>query len=122
MQKFPILTTLPVQWGEMDSYQHVNNGVYLRYAEAARLGYISEIVEDDIMTNNGITKDGVGLIIAGINIKFKAPVTFPDEVIVGAYIKEIGTDYFAMHQCETISSREAPSTAFFYHSSSRYLL
>ncbi|GGD72752.1 acyl-CoA thioesterase [Maribacter cobaltidurans] len=28
---------LPVQWGDMDAAQHVNNTVYLRWMESARI-------------------------------------------------------------------------------------
>src|SRR5687768_14878016 len=32
----PVVVELPVVWGEMDSYRHVNNAVYFRYFESAR--------------------------------------------------------------------------------------
>ena len=36
---FPIVIELPVQWGEMDAYGHVNNTVLFRYFESARMAY-----------------------------------------------------------------------------------
>ena len=32
----PVVVELPVVWGEMDSMQHVNNTVYIRWMETAR--------------------------------------------------------------------------------------
>lgn len=48
--------------------------------------------------SNGISPDGVGPILAALNIKYKAPVTYPDEVIIGASVKEMGQDYIIQRQ------------------------
>ncbi len=37
---FPVVVTLPVLWGDEDSFRHVNNTVYLRWAETARVEYL----------------------------------------------------------------------------------
>ena len=34
---------LPVIWGDMDSFQHVNNTTYFRYFESARIQYFSAL-------------------------------------------------------------------------------
>jgi acyl-CoA thioester hydrolase len=36
---FPVIVEQAVVWGDMDSYRHVNNTVYFRYFENARLEY-----------------------------------------------------------------------------------
>ena len=40
---FPVIVEQNVIWGEMDAYQHVNNVVYFRYFENARLEYIRRL-------------------------------------------------------------------------------
>jgi len=40
---YPVVIQLPVVWGEMDSYRHVNNVVYFRYLESARLEYCARL-------------------------------------------------------------------------------
>src|SRR5205807_2006177 len=40
---FPVVVELPVNWGEMDAYRHVNNVVYFRYFENARLEYFRRL-------------------------------------------------------------------------------
>jgi Thioesterase-like superfamily len=40
---FPGIVTQAVLWGEMDSYQHVNNVAYFRYFENGRLEYIRRV-------------------------------------------------------------------------------
>ena len=40
---FPVVVTQAVIWGDMDSYHHVNNVVYFRYFENARLEYFRRL-------------------------------------------------------------------------------
>ena len=37
LAQFPIILTIPVQWGDQDAFLHVNNTVYLRWFESARI-------------------------------------------------------------------------------------
>lgn len=37
--QYPVVVEVPVAWGEMDAYGHVNNIVYFRYFETARIAY-----------------------------------------------------------------------------------
>ena len=34
LKTFPVIVKIPVIWGDMDSFQHVNNVVYFRYFRA----------------------------------------------------------------------------------------
>ena len=43
MNRWPVTIELPVQWGDMDSFGHVNNVVYLRWFESARIAYGNRI-------------------------------------------------------------------------------
>ena len=40
---FPVVVRQAVVWGEMDAYRHVNNVVYFRYFENARLEYFRRL-------------------------------------------------------------------------------
>ena len=37
LKTFPVVTKIPVIWGDMDSFQHVNNVIYFRYFEKQML-------------------------------------------------------------------------------------
>ncbi len=76
---FPVLMELPVVWGEMDAAQHVNNTVYLRYSETARVDYFHQL-GFEVAVNN--SENPVGPILAEINCKYKVPLTFPDTITV----------------------------------------
>ena len=34
---------IPIRWGDMDAYGHVNNTVYFRYMEQARVEYLEQL-------------------------------------------------------------------------------
>ena len=39
---YPIVITQEVIWADMDAYRHVNNAVYFRYFESARMAYFEK--------------------------------------------------------------------------------
>jgi acyl-CoA thioester hydrolase len=88
---FPVLIELPVVWGEMDSYRHVNNVVYFRYFESARLEYFRRLdwfrFEDET---------GIGPILAATQARYRRPLTYPDTISVGAHITSVGDDRMTM--------------------------
>jgi acyl-CoA thioester hydrolase len=89
---YPVILDIPVAWGEMDAFQHVNNIVYLRYAESARIAYLEQAGLSKSMEGTGI-----GPILASINCRYLFPVTYPDTVRVGTRVTEIGADRFTVH-------------------------
>ena len=42
-RRFPFHTRIQVAWGEMDALQHVNNVVYFRYFETARIDFFNQL-------------------------------------------------------------------------------
>lgn len=91
LEDYPVCIELPVQWGEMDSYGHVNNSVYFRYFETARMHYFDRLKFQEVMDT-----EGVGPILAHTECRFRLPLTHPDSVLIGACIGEIGEDRFRM--------------------------
>jgi acyl-CoA thioester hydrolase len=88
---FPVLITLPVQWGDQDAFQHVNNTVYLRWYESARIAYTRGLGLGELMRSRRI-----GPILASITCDYRLPITFPDTVHVGSRVVRIGRTSFAM--------------------------
>jgi acyl-CoA thioester hydrolase len=91
LNSFPVVITFPIAWGEMDAFQHVNNSVYFRYFESARIAYFERL---EFMEHMQAT--GVGPILASTQCRFRIPLTYPDTVRVGAKIADIGADRFVM--------------------------
>ena len=88
---FPVVITVPVAWGEMDAFGHVNNIVYFRYFESARIAYL-----DEIGFRGGTASGGVGPILASTHCRFRRPLAYPDTVHVGARTTALGDDRFTM--------------------------
>ena len=91
LQDFPVTIAIPVAWGEMDAFQHVNNTVYFRYFESARITYFDAI---EIMTV--MEKTGVGPILAETRCRYRIPLTFPDTVEVGVRVSSLAPEGFMM--------------------------
>mgnify|MGYP001334405215 CR=1 FL=1 len=53
-QRFEVVIELPVVWGEMDSMQHVNHTIYLKWMEAARFSYFEKTGMQEQMKQTGI--------------------------------------------------------------------
>ena len=84
---FPVVIELDVAWAEMDSFAHVNNIVYFRYFENARIAYFTRVGWFDLMRDIGI-----GPIVRSTDARFRKPVKYPDRLTVGARITNIESD------------------------------
>jgi acyl-CoA thioester hydrolase len=91
LEGFPVVITLPVQWGDQDALGHVNNIVYFRWCESARIEYLRGLGIDAAGCGQAM-----GVIVAAIACDFRRPVTFPDTVLVGARITRIGRSSIEM--------------------------
>lgn len=88
---FPVSVRVPIAWADMDVYQHVNNTVFFRFFETARIEYLQRI-GFDVPDANG----GIGAILASTHCRFRIPLVFPDHVRVGARTTELSADRFVM--------------------------
>ncbi|MDB5310410.1 MAG: hypothetical protein JWO38_4612 [Gemmataceae bacterium] len=84
---FPVVVELDVAWGDMDSYAHVNNVVYFRYFENARIAYF-----DRVGWLRSMQEEGLGPIVASTSARYRKPVSYPDHLLVGARITDIQPD------------------------------
>ncbi|MCP5325341.1 MAG: acyl-CoA thioesterase [Oceanospirillaceae bacterium] len=91
LAEFPIVIHQPVIWNDMDAYQHVNNTVYFRYFEDARMAYFEKTRVSEFKELHGI-----GPILASTRCDFRAPLTYPDNLRIGARVVEIAEKKFVM--------------------------
>lgn len=96
---FPVVIEQAVAWGDMDSYRHVNNVVYFRYFENARLEYIRQLDWFEYERQTGI-----GPILAAIQARFRKPLTYPDTIWITARVSAVGEDRFTVEH-RVISQR-----------------
>ena len=88
---FPVAIAFPLHWGEMDAMRHVNNAVYFRWFESARIAYFERIGWIGMRD-----RTGNGPILHSTNARFRAPLTYPDTVTVGARVSDLQADRFTM--------------------------
>jgi len=91
-KQYPVHLKQAVIWGDMDAFEHVNNTVYFRYFEDARMEFFTQL---GVMDHLKETK--VGPILASTRCDFRAPLSFPDDIIIGAWIDQIAEKRFTMH-------------------------
>ncbi len=101
---YPVIIELPVQWGDMDAFNHVNNVVYFRYFENARIAYFERTpVFDEMKTN------GVGPVVGHTECRYRRPLTYPDRIFVGARTLSIQEHGF-VHEYAVFSERQQTIT------------
>lgn len=77
------VTRMPIRWGDMDAYGHVNNTVYFRYMEQARVEWIEAM-------NVPVRPGGEGPVIINASCTFMIPMNYPGTVEVRTYVGAIG--------------------------------
>src|SRR5262249_33986323 len=87
---WPVVFEQRLQWGEMDAYGHVNNTVYFRYFENARLEYFLRLGWE------GQRPKGIGTILPATGARFKKPLEWPDTIAITARVTTLETDRFTM--------------------------
>ncbi len=91
LAEYPVVVEVPVVWGEMDAFGHVNNIVYFRYFETARIAYFEKLDVPEFLL-----RDPVGPILAETTCRFRAALSYPDRVSIGARVESVGEDRFVM--------------------------
>ncbi|PKO41205.1 MAG: thioesterase [Betaproteobacteria bacterium HGW-Betaproteobacteria-3] len=79
--------TVPIRWGDMDAMNHVNNTLYFRYLEIARIEWMHAI---------GAAPDpqGEGPVILNAFCNFYKQLEYPGDVRVKMYVSDPGRTTF----------------------------
>ncbi len=74
---------IPVRWGDLDAYNHVNNASYLRYLEEARVQWLRTFITD---------WDSVSAapVMAAVQLNYRVPIGWPAQVRVTQSIERMG--------------------------------
>jgi acyl-CoA thioester hydrolase len=81
----------PLHWGEMDAFGHVNNTVYFRWFESARMSYFERLGWPALTAESGI-----GPILHSTRARFRAPLVWPDTITVATRALDLAADRFTM--------------------------
>jgi acyl-CoA thioester hydrolase len=70
---------IAIRWGDMDAMGHVNNTVYFRFMEQARIGWFDALVPEEEAWKS------TGIVIANASCNFKRPFNYPGTVEVKVF-------------------------------------
>jgi acyl-CoA thioester hydrolase len=94
---------MPIRWGDMDAMGHVNNTVYFRYLETARIDWMSSIGCQP-------APQGEGPVIVNAFCNFYKQLEYPGDIRVKMYVSDPGRTTF--ESWATIERVDQPGVIF----------
>lgn len=88
LKEYKVISTINVQWGDMDAMQHVNNTVYVKWGEMARIEYFIALGVFSLDKK----KSTFAPILGFQSVKYIVPVVYPDTIHIGTKMEEIKDD------------------------------
>lgn len=89
-----VQTEIKVRWGEMDSFNHVNNIYFIRYMETGRIEYFSAIgLGKELFLSE---EKGIAPILKKIECIYQQPVNYPATLLVNTAVTSIGNTSLLM--------------------------
>jgi acyl-CoA thioester hydrolase len=98
IEDFAVVERIPVLWGDMDAFGHVNNTRFIRWFESARIAHFQRV---GIETGEAA---GVAPILAHVSCDYIAPIDFPNEILAAARVSKIGTTSLTHEYVVALSS------------------
>ena len=106
---YAVIYIQAIHWGEMDAFNHLNNVVYYRYAESARIAYLQKIG----------AFDGSVTILAQSSCQYLRPVVYPDTLLIGVRCQRLGNTsivieyrYYSLAQQAVVATADAVLVRF----------
>jgi acyl-CoA thioester hydrolase len=78
---------MAIRWGDMDAMGHVNNTVYFKYMETARIAWFEQI-------GGAPSPEGEGPVIVNANCTFLKQLKYPGEIEVTTFVGPPGRSSF----------------------------
>lgn len=95
---------MPIRWGDMDMMGHVNNTVYFRYIESARIAWLEQAggsPDPAAMTE--------GPVIVSAQCSFIKQLKYPGEIEVATYVGPPGRSSFDVtHEIRLVDADGQP--------------
>jgi acyl-CoA thioester hydrolase len=89
-KKLVHVARIPVRWRDIDINHHVNNVLYFRYFEQARIEWHDSIVEG--------RRDGIhGIVVANAHCNYLRAITYPATLEVCLSVSAPGRSSFTFH-------------------------
>jgi len=113
-KEYPVVLSQDVVWGDMDAFGHVNNTVYFRYFEDARIAYF-----DRIGVHEHKEQSGIGPILANARCDFRLPLDYPDRIQIATRssilsAKKINMEFVVLSEKHGALSAEGEGLVVYY--------
>ncbi|HPT49949.1 MAG TPA: thioesterase family protein [Accumulibacter sp.] len=89
-RKLVLSTLIPIRWGDMDAYGHVNNTIYFRYMEQIRVEYLEKL-------GFTVLPRGAAPVIINASCTFLIPMNYPGTVEVRMFCGQPGRSSVPTH-------------------------
>lgn len=93
---------IPIRWGDMDAFGHVNNTVYFRFMETLRVDWLHE--------RFGAVAAEEGPVVVNAFCNFLRELSYPGEVLGRMYVGELGRS--SVDTYVTMSRTDDPETVY----------
>ncbi|WP_287372832.1 thioesterase family protein [Oceanithermus sp.] len=84
---FPIVVEVDVRYRDLDTFNHVNNAVYLTYFEQARVAYFARL---------GWTSRDDSVVVARAEVNYRRAIVLGQKVRVGCRVARFGNKSYTM--------------------------
>lgn len=96
-KKFVHEMLMPIRWGDMDAYGHVNNTIYFRYMEQARVEWITSL-------GYKVAPGSESMLMMNGFCNFYQQLSYPGELVLKTFIGNIGRSSLDVFTSMTLSS------------------
>jgi acyl-CoA thioester hydrolase len=76
--------TMPIRWGDMDAFGHVNNTNYFRYMEQARIEWLESL------GLASVGEAGTGPVIVNAHMTFLKQLQYPGDIVCRTLVGTVG--------------------------------
>ncbi|MFZ2854991.1 MAG: thioesterase family protein [Rhodocyclaceae bacterium] len=81
---------IPIRWGDMDAYGHVNNTIYFRFMEQIRVEYLEQ-------RGFKVMPQGEAPVIINASCTFLIPLNYPGTVDIRMFVGQPGRSSIPTH-------------------------
>ncbi|HEY8856555.1 MAG TPA: thioesterase family protein [Rugosibacter sp.] len=75
---------MPLRWGDQDAMNHINNTLYFRYMEQARVEWLDSVCPEERREKNQ------GAVLVNASCTFLIPLTYPGKVSCDIFVAQPG--------------------------------
>lgn len=90
-RKLVHVEAVPIRWGDMDAYGHVNNTVFFRFMEQARVAWMESLVGKTLVAPEE------GIVIVNASCTFLRQLDYPGVVEVKLFVDRPGRSSLMSH-------------------------